>query len=61
MHDYYTDGIMVGKVAFHVDNTDGEKARFVSEGTMCALVHEDGTMGVDGMEEPEVAVPDGVA
>lgn len=47
-------------MAFYVDDAGGQEACFVGEGFPCAVVDVDGSVGGEAVEDPEVAVADGV-
>lgn len=43
-----------------IDDADGEEAGFLGEGEMCTGIDVDGPVGCETVEEPEIAVSDGV-
>lgn len=60
LDDDEADGFLLGEVAVYVDNTDGEEAGFVAERCPGAVVDVDGAMWSEAVEDPEVAIADGV-
>ena len=60
LDDDDADGFLLGEVAFYVDDADGEEAGFIRERFPRAVVDVDGSVGGEAVEDPEVAVADGV-
>ena len=58
--DYDADGFLLGEVAVDVNDADGEKAGLVREGFACAGVDVYGSVGSEAVQDPKVAVADGV-
>lgn len=59
-NDYDADGFLLGEVAVYVDDANGEEASFVGKGFPGAVVDVDGSVRGEAVQDPEVAVANGV-
>ena len=59
-NDHDADGFLLSEVALYVNDADGEEAGFVREGFPGAVVDVDGSVRGEAVQDPEVAVADGV-
>lgn len=60
VHDDEADGLLLRKVALDVEDARGEEARFAEEGAVGSRVDVERAVGLEAVDEPEVAVADGV-
>ena len=60
LDDENADGFLLGEIPVYVDDADREETRFVAQGGPGALIDVDGSMRGEAVQDPEVAVADGV-
>lgn len=59
-YDDEADGFLLCEMAFHVYDADREEVCFIGEGVPSAVVDVDGTVRCEAMQEPKVAVANGM-